>query len=96
MWFEYFIERIGGPIALEATAPRPRRVDAVCRGQGRARRHCGNPINFYSVTASGHSDDEYVNALVGAGDLPAVADIDTRLEGTKKAVLARYAFGVQR
>ncbi|WP_162907995.1 hypothetical protein [Allorhizocola rhizosphaerae] len=48
------------------------------------------------MTASGHSDDEYVNALVGAGDLPAVADIDTRLEGTKKAVLARYAFGVQR
>ena len=36
------------------------------------------------------------NALIDAGDVPAVADIETRLEGTKNAVFAKYAFGVQR
>lgn len=91
MWFEHFTERIGGPAVFDAMASRPRRVDAVRRGQGRdapdgfvgvhaaielepglredearvsglpdgerrqgqARRHRGNPTNFYSVTASG-------------------------------------------
>jgi hypothetical protein len=31
-----------------------------------------------------------------AGDVPAAADIETRLEGTKNAVFAKYAFGVRR
>ena len=48
--------------------------------------HVANPTSFYSVTASG----------IDAGDVPAVADIETQLEGTKNAVFAKYAFGVQR
>jgi hypothetical protein len=60
------------------------------------------------VTASGNSkgaieflgqemaNDEYANALIDAGDVPAVADIETQLEGTRNAVFAVYAFGVQR
>jgi hypothetical protein len=34
--------------------------------------------------------------LIDAADVPAVADIETQLEGTRNAVFAKYAFGVQR
>jgi hypothetical protein len=40
--------------------------------------------------------DEYVSALVDAGDARAVADLGTRLTGTRNAVFARYASGVRR
>jgi hypothetical protein len=98
MWFEYFTEPIGAPTVSEAMASGPRRVEAVRRGQGRARRLRGNRTNFYSVTASGNSKGamEYVNALIDAGNVPAVAGIETQLEGTKNAMFAKYAFGVRR
>lgn len=34
--------------------------------------------------------------IVDTYDMPAVADIETRLKGTKNAVFANYAFGVPR
>ena len=42
------------------------------------------------------SNDEYVNALIDAGDVSAVADVGTQLKGTKNAMFAKYAFGVRR
>lgn len=60
------------------------------------------------MTASGNSkgaieflgqeiaNDEYANALIEAGGVPAVAGIETQLKGTTNAVFAKYAVGVQR
>lgn len=42
------------------------------------------------------ANDEYANASIDAGDVPAVADIETQLEDTRNAVFAKYAVGVQR
>jgi hypothetical protein len=42
------------------------------------------------------ASDEHANALIGAGGMPAAADIDTRPERTRNTVFAKYAFGVRR
>ena len=58
------------------------------RRQGQAQRHRGSLTNFCSVTAGSNSEgaidplgqvmaNEYANALIDAGDVPAIADIET-------------------
>jgi len=52
----------------------------------------GDPTIVCPLTAS----DEYREHVGRPGDVPAVADIETQLEGTENAAFARYAFGVRR
>lgn len=70
------------------------------RPHGWARCHRGNPTNLHPVPASGNSTGAIEclrqQMTIDAGDVPGVADIETRLKATKNAVFAKHAFGVQR
>jgi hypothetical protein len=61
------------------------------RPTGRSERQLHGAIDYLRHEMA---NDEYVNALIDASELP--RRLATRLEGTKNAVFAKYAFGVRR
>lgn len=77
-------------------------------GKGDPKAIVGNPTNYFSISkSSGNvggaveflkqmSSDSYVDALVKGGDVPAVADIEDRLETSTIPEFAKFTYGLVR
>lgn len=77
---------------------------AIEHGAGDPLAVAGNPTNYFSITQeSDHVDeaieylktmatDEYVDELIGIGDVPAVANIEERLKAAEHAEYAQFVY----
>ncbi len=82
---------------------------AVEGGQGDPKAIVGNPTNYFSITKnSDHvgacidllrqemASDKYVSDLIAAGDVPAVADIEARLQDSPNPEFAGFVYRMVR
>jgi xylobiose transport system substrate-binding protein len=80
---------------------------AIEGGAGDPANVVGNPTNFYSITEGSDAkeaaeayvstqlnSDEYVDALIAAGDIPAVAGIEDKLEAAENADYTTFVYGL--
>ncbi|MGI5215245.1 ABC transporter substrate-binding protein [Plantactinospora sp. CA-290183] len=79
---------------------------AVDGGRGNPRAVVGNPTNYFSVTESSDNveasiaflkemaTDAYVDQYIARGDVPAVADIESRFDKSPSPEFARFVYGM--
>ncbi|MEV1290214.1 extracellular solute-binding protein [Micromonospora sp. NPDC049679] len=81
---------------------------AIEGGTGNPKAIVGNPTNYFSVTKSSDNveasiaflkemaSDAYVDDYIGRGDVPAIADIESRFDRSPSPEFARFVYGMVR